>query len=651
MAPFYEHPTTGTGTSAGLMFFVNLVYLATALRGVAIRRDRHAFCILGFAAANAVFVVRPTRRSFRVARLRTVCSLLAWMSHTLETAYFLPAVVRLTHWVVWMVLLGCTALYYYPFARDGILLYVLRGTTWESVLLLTNRVARGIGYPLLLWFILGVLGSMQAFLCLAAIMLLVIAPFALYHPLCVLQDRLSDWRVRRARGPNGNAWNPAACMPPEVQLLVFHLLRTRGRFGSREHLARDTDFGCDVRLVPFSGARDLAAASRVCLAWRAAATDALYRDAVLLTAWRTCAFSKSLGARPALAHLVRRIVLPEWEVYSPEGEGRMHGATWSQFSAAIEHIVSHCVHATDIRLFRDQTPLLDHIPGLRAATGRVSHLAIQSGIPCRYGGLTEAHEPEEIDLTLLLGWLPALTSLTLTGQMVTFDVSALRHSQRRALGGISALCLGACTLEILDLVLLLRQLPRLRITELHSPEFSGSYGTIEIAELFATQRDTLVELRLLVKRNLPAEQRRIEFSALGAFSALSTLAINTYMLPALVALPPNLGELVVSFAPRSCDYRFRVTGGWKKHLFDAVAVVSSLAPTVPTLRSVQLWDVVLLKQLAHWSVAAFILRGMLSRAGVALDVNLFIEMFNNFRVKCDLTERKKMRRFFWKGVL
>ncbi|EJD34662.1 hypothetical protein AURDEDRAFT_176297 [Auricularia subglabra TFB-10046 SS5] len=119
-------------------------------------------------------------------------------------------------------------------------------------------------------------------------------------------DVLARWRIRRS------ATGAAARLPPEIQLQVFHLLRTRARFGAMERLPRGQRYFRPWRaMIPFAATRDLASAARVCRAWHGAETEALYTDVSLRHEGEVISLARTLAARPELALVVRRIRLPD----------------------------------------------------------------------------------------------------------------------------------------------------------------------------------------------------------------------------------------------------------------------------------------------------------------------------------------------------
>ncbi|EJD44306.1 hypothetical protein AURDEDRAFT_166688 [Auricularia subglabra TFB-10046 SS5] len=447
------------------------------------------------------------------------------------------------------------------------------------------------------------LGFLRAMLCIAT----GIAILALCEPICTLQDRIVDWKIRRARGADGNTRNPAARLAAEVQLQIFHLLRTRAAFGSRERLPCDRGFSRDFRFSP--GSRDLITARLVCVAWRAAATEALFYSVVIRSALDAQPFLHTITQHPELARLVRRIVFPE-------AHSRTESSSQTRLSLAVDQIASLCTGATDIALFYDEA-MLERVSGLSTVGMNLLRVELHGGRPDSLWN-RDADTPDELDIVSLLSILPNLVDLTLTRHRVILDTLVLQPPQQRVLGRLHTLRLGTCTTSAPLLLSLLKFLPNLRVLELRDPLFSDAGPVISFSDLLRVQHSALLDLALLFN----GTRTRIAFGNLGAFGAVRTLTVNAHMLAAIRVLPPVLTELIVSFAPYSSQEYPLHGSEYRKILIAAVGDVSALAPTTPTLRSVQLWDEIRLYQMPCWHVAGFMLHERLAPAGVALAINL-----------------------------
>ncbi|EJD34104.1 hypothetical protein AURDEDRAFT_131337 [Auricularia subglabra TFB-10046 SS5] len=564
---------------------------------------------LGTAAAGAIvhFGLLPRRSR----ALNATLSSLSWTGHTLETIRNFHRFSRHLTPLSAFALCACACAMIVAVFRKTSFPNVLRAhrcSTWRALLIILNFTALLLNAHL----ILSDLSSTPLYWCYVLGMPILAFSAVLYWPLCALQDAFARWRIRR------RATGAAARLPPEIQLQIFQLLRMRSRFGATECLPRGFRSFESWRAIPFAAARDLASAARVCAAWHGAATEALYTDVSFRHEKDVIALTLTLAARPELAVVVRRILLPEDAPYSPSQYSTVR-VKYDDFARAVDRLLALCTGATEVLLFRDSMPLTD-VPGFRAA-GHLRTVTIYGGPAFASGRQDDPQNRAEVDVLALLQHLPHLESLALDRQFVVFDAPIIPPPMLSALRNIHTLRLGECTVDVAALVRLLRALPRLRVADLRHVTFAPADTHTALSFLFSAQLGTLTELTLHVTRHKHLHPvPRILISDLGDFTALRVLRIDVPMLCALRIAPPRLEHLAVSMAPSSSTPYFRRVV--EKSIFTAAGNVRAVARNMPGLRSVQVWDEVALALLPAWRVAAIMLRVSLAPAGVDVAVNL-----------------------------
>ncbi|EJD40253.1 hypothetical protein AURDEDRAFT_127752 [Auricularia subglabra TFB-10046 SS5] len=593
-----------------LRLLQHLFIVLVTLEAVEIVRGnaRSRSLILG-TAGLVVLAIRLSRRRRLKHLLSIAISALSWTGHSIETTYrFVRFAQRMTL-PKWMFLFASIAIVLVvaaytlppPYPRQQ------NPVTLSAALVFLNITA--ILLDQVPQAICGLISWRFSLYRPVVALTVVTIPFFLYGPMCALQDSIAAWRIRRAarRTPR---------LPPEIQLRIFDLLRTRARFGINEQLPREHKFLRPWRAIPFSAGRDLSAAARVCTSWHGPATEALYRDVSLLSVEDVIALGRTLAARPELALHVRRIVFPEFADYSPT-EWNYPRTTYANFSSAVISILSLCTGVTDVLLFRDLMPLAD-IPGLREAR-HVRQVTIHAGphrlAPRKY--LTSTPDIEELDVGALLSNLPRLESLALNCQYVAFDTSTVNSAMVSSLARIHTLRLSACAAGSTQLIRLMRLLPRLRVADLRSLAFADSDPQTDIVHIFNAQLRTLAELTLLVPR-----KSRLLFGDFGSFTALRVLRVTADMLPAIRVVPSHLEALSVTLSPYSA--RMDLMIDFRTQLFFSVGAVRAFAHRAPPgMRSIALWDEVMLAHLPAWRIGAFMLYETFAPAGIDVAVNVF----------------------------
>ncbi|EJD39695.1 hypothetical protein AURDEDRAFT_171144 [Auricularia subglabra TFB-10046 SS5] len=403
--------------------------------------------------------------------------------------------------------------------------------------------------------------------------------------------RRSSWP--RRDGPGGKN-NPATDLPPEVQLQILHLLRTRRRFGEREWpLFPSTIYPREVEWVAgWSGG--VAPACAVCRARRDAATEALYSDVVLPNSRCLLAFVAALAARSELTRFVRRVAFPTAETRYPREDRVRH----------------------------------------RRARPRVRRLEITSGHHDE--SQVDSYVPHPLSVLPVIERLPRIESLTLTGGRIPVyeDIPLYDLILSTRFSHIVSLSLDACVLHVVALIELLAALPGLRTAELRNLSILGTRLPAKTA--FLRQHNTLQELIVSSTHRSAATASALMLGGLDSFAALRILAVNAHELGDLRILPPALERLIVPFAPYS-TYPERAC---RRCVLAAVGELRRLRGASPGLRAVQLWDEIFLAQIRDWKIAAFMLRAML---GIEVEVNLFLDWEDLRWCRTRLLARKAFR--------
>ncbi|EJD40367.1 hypothetical protein AURDEDRAFT_187017 [Auricularia subglabra TFB-10046 SS5] len=489
---------------------------------------------------------------------------------------------------------------------------------------------------LLPFFIIGAVASGALILLYSPVYLVELLSTLSFHGLCRLQDILSEtWR--RLKYGRTNARNRAAQLPQEVQLQIFLLLRARARFGSAERLM---DEWKPASPGAFSGCRDLAAVRLVCRAWTDAATEVLYADVTLVNARACVAFARGLLVRPRRAVLVRHIVFPEvsrrlsnhtaqpsvWSqsIYGSPGVRRM------DLKAAIDRLVLQCSRATDVTFFRDAADYTG-VPGLIQCAERLTHVSLRH--------LDNAGQYFTTFSTDALSQFPRLQSLTLQRHRLELSEATF------AFATLHTLRLGRCSMFLGVLHGWLAQLPSLRVI-FWRESAAHDAGSISLADLFAPRRHALVECTLITRDST----HRIELRDLDVFSSLRRFTVSAWMLPGLHALPPSLVELIVTTSPTH-SVVWRTPRQRRQILLDMAQCVVRLHRCSPWLRSVQLWDTIVLSYFEVWCVIAYLLREMLQPAGVEVAVNLILDRNEEENVRAKLWKDNRKRRLLWQDVI
>ncbi|EJD37757.1 hypothetical protein AURDEDRAFT_129245 [Auricularia subglabra TFB-10046 SS5] len=545
-------------------------------------------------------------RSLRLS-LSTALWLLGWAGHTAQTAHNVLAIVRtITTSDCAVIIALVTAVL--MLTRFG-LRALLGPLTWRRAPYLGNWCSQA------LYILLSARHSPAPYfgppVLVFGIWLLILA----IHR--VLKRRSS---LPRRAGSSGKQ-NLAADLPPEVQLQIFHLLQTRRRFGEREWpLFPGTISPREIDWVA-GWAGGVAPACAVCRAWRDAATEALYSDVVLPNSRCLLAFAAALAVRPELARFVRRVAFPTAETRYPR---------------EIEDIVRSCNGAVDFAFFRTGAEVLD-IAGLGLAAPRVRRLAITSGHHDE--SQVDSYDPHPLSVIPMIERLPRIESLALTGGRIPFyeeiPFTDLIFSTR--FSHIVSLSLDACVLHVVALIELLAALPGLRTAELRN--LTVLNPRVPVGNLFLRQGNTLQELIMSSTNRSAATASALMLGGLDTFALLRVLAVNAHDLCGLLALPPALERLIVSFAP----YSTRPGRACRRRVLAAVGELRRLRSASPGLRAVQLWDEVFLAQIRDWEIAAFMLRAML---GVEVEVNLFLDWEDLRWCRMRLLARKAFGRLY-----
>ncbi|EJD40377.1 hypothetical protein AURDEDRAFT_170560 [Auricularia subglabra TFB-10046 SS5] len=456
-----------------------------------------------------------------------------------------------------------------------------------------------------------------------------------FQSLCGVQDFLSGARRRTKYRHRTSA---AQWLPHELQLHIFALLRTRAAFGMTERLMAERE------LEPpgaFNGGSDLAAVRLVCRAWRDAATEALYADVTLVTARACIAFSRVLLAHPTRAQLVRRIVFPRASRNltndNPQPSSwvaRLIGIDVRRMDlkAAIDHIVVQCTRATDVTFFRTARTL-DGLPGLMQCAQRLTHLAVRH---------LDGENPFCAPFPLAaLERFPQLQSLTLQHHHLVIPPSMTPAPT------VHTLRLGRCLLKFEALHMLLAHLPNLRVLALRDTAVLDQVPLVRLALLFAPAHTILTECALIDVQRVSVPK------SLTFFSALRRLTICAWMFAKVKTVPPLLQELIITTAPSPTAGRATATRRRKALLDIARRLVRLLTRNVdaPSLRSVQLWDTVLLSQLPDCSVVAYVLREMLRPAGIDVAVNVFLVYGQEKELHARFRRERRNRRLLWRDVI
>ncbi|EJD38739.1 hypothetical protein AURDEDRAFT_172232 [Auricularia subglabra TFB-10046 SS5] len=461
------------------------------------------------------------------------------------------------------------------------------------------------------------------------------------------EDSLSEQlrRMKRRR-------DLAAQLPTEVQLQVFHFLRTRALFGANERLSDPSPYSSAI--VPFSAARDLAAARAVCRMWHDAATEAMYYDVVLFSATACIAFANSLLTHADLAPLVKRVVLPEisyrlehvrsthWN--EPLQPGGRH--QWQELKDAVTTISIQCSNAADWTFFHFNS-YINAVTGLvhQLSPGRARHLAIRSAL--RELKFDTSGRQDVFYLSATLHDLAHLESFALHRSRLRVTSSPV------PLATLHTLRLSTCTMRLDALTTFLTCLPNLRTLDWRDSAFDD-VAEVALSTMLASHLSTLVDCTVIPPEHSPAS---ILLGDLSPFVSLRSLALRADMLPQLDVTPPRLERLVVSFGPwpgysNSRISLFRVH--WRRNIFDAAHALMRGVPRwrefhSPALREIQLWDSVLPWQMATWTIASFLLRQTLSPSAVEVAVNLFLAKDED--VRANFQWRRMKRWLLWQGVL
>ncbi|EJD38736.1 hypothetical protein AURDEDRAFT_172229 [Auricularia subglabra TFB-10046 SS5] len=426
-------------------------------------------------------------------------------------------------------------------------------------------------------------------------------PPALVYLLCVwllgcfyALEGVLESQYRDKYGCSSNAGNKAAELPQEVQLRIFHLHRTRAKFGE-DLLEMDL-----FNMMPFSAHKDLAAVRLVCLEWHDAATEALYTDVNLHEPHACVAFSSTLLMRPELARLVRRVAFPQssrdlsilpthaidnMAINSKDSETFRFALT---LKLAIKNIVRLCDRAEDLRFFKNAKQLKD-VSGIVQCASHVAHLSLRLR-----ADLHEWWQARELDLvprTLPVDGFPRLQTLTLQNH-------ALDPLLLVPLIGLQTLRLSHCVMELSAFHALLIRLPHLRSVFWRNHHRMDAHS---MGELFGPHHGDLKleELTLIGSMHRETE---LSLHDLHTFHALRKLTITARMLSSLNLPPPSLARLTITFAP----FYLWDGGSAKEHwLGDLLDVVGYLVHRVPEWREmwspdlgyIGIWDVVSRRQL------------------------------------------------------
>lgn len=514
---------------------------------------------------------------------------MAWAGHTAQTLTYLLATAKIINLSDCIFLVALLALFEavwesnWPINR-GILHELVGPLTWKQAPYLTNWGSQ------VLW---AVLKARR----LHILYLVFLPPFLLWNFYCMVNfvrfiDIVDDDRRLKALGADSNTRNPAARIPPEVQLHIFRHVMMFMRLRAEEQPCNTSN----VRTRPAALNPGLPATCSVCRAWHDAATEVLYVHVRFTNARCTQRFARTLSERPALARFVRSIVFPDAAPQEPH---------------VVERIVRCCVSATQVSFFRTETSIYD-VPGLTFVAQQVRTLVVNAG---HHGA--GPYRPPEFNMSTVPAMFPNLESLTLSRQNILFAYEDLRPETVRVLRSLRALHLDRCTFKFIALARLLSAMPRAQTVELRNMSPRGQLCSAE--SLLVAQRLSLRALLLASTVRSAQTGSLVCLCDIHALPALRTLALNARELPHLRALPPALEELVVSFSPYSA-WQTRPT--CRQSALSAVRVIRALAPSAPALRAVRLSDEVDLADVPDWKIAAFLLREMLR--GISVEVNLHL---------------------------
>ncbi|EJD36043.1 hypothetical protein AURDEDRAFT_188497 [Auricularia subglabra TFB-10046 SS5] len=483
--------------------------------------------------------------------------------------------------------------------------------------------------------------------------------FIIYDCLVPLQNHLSNRKRRWIHLTNVR--NPAARLPPEIQLRIFHILATRGQFG------RD-DRGHRGPLGAPSPA-SLRACTLVCRAWHGCATEVLYTDASLCAAKRCVLFARTLAARPELARAVRRLELPTEMRYLPDLT-REHSLQpvykrkyfplrtsgplmWKDFKAAVDRLLVQCVNVDDVVL---------HTAGdLRRTTGLAQCLSKSRRVPIRRLALGSPEAPERLHVPDV-PWTLTTLEFPVSDNTDPFAhmefLSFYRHQlyaselsfQRFPV--LHTLELVWCEFEVLYLAALLAHLPNLRALrwrEIFLIDLNNGWQFARpLADVLRSPvQDLITDVSVRQAAGLVAGD-------LSGFLALTTLTLNAGLLFTLTRVPPQLHTLIVveirGADPQDLERAYSESMLW----WAATQLKTSITPwreQAPDLRLVQLWDQTDRQGMQVWKIVSFLLEAYLASRGVALDVNLTLDTDTQEHYRERFRDQEMVRRYLWRDVL
>lgn len=483
-----------------------------------------------------------------------------------------------------------------------------------------------------------------------------------YECLVPLQDYLSERKRRWTHRTNRR--DPAARLPPEIQLRIFTILAARGRFGRDDRGHRWLG-----PLGPPSPA-SLRACTLVCRAWHACATEVLYADATLHTAIRCVGFARTLALRPQLARAVRRLELPAEMRYLPNLTReealqtvytRKHwplparGALlWKDLKAAVDRLLVQCVNVDDVVL---------HTAGdLRRTTGLAQCLSKSREVRILRLALGSPVAPDrlrapDVPWTLTTLEFPAADYIEPFAH-VEF-LSLYRHQlyasepSFTSFAALRALELVWCEFDVQYLAALLAQLPNLRAIRWCEIFLVDSNNAWQIPRplsdiLRSPFQDQLMELSFI--------QSGFGFAAgdMSGFLALTTLTLNGGLLFTLAEVPPQLRTLVVVEVRGDDPNNLPRAASESTLWWTAMHLKTHITPwreQAPDFQNIQLWDLTDRRGMPIWKLVAFLLEGFLACRGVALDVNLTLDRETEEHYQEKFTDREMVRRYLWRDVL
>ncbi|EJD35264.1 hypothetical protein AURDEDRAFT_147475 [Auricularia subglabra TFB-10046 SS5] len=484
-------------------------------------------------------------------------------------------------------------------------------------------------------------------------MLLVVGLYGGLLPLQLfLSERKRLWTLRT----NDN--NPAARLPPEIQLRIFRLLASRTHFGHDER--GHQWLGPPGPPSPSS----LRACALVCRTWHACAVEVLYTDVSLCLLKHCIRFSRAIEQRPGLAQLVRRLELPgevrglpgltpEHAVKPVYHQKRIrtpkkHLILWKDLRAAVDCLIVHCVHVDDIVLHGAGE--LDNFLGLAQFVPRLRRLALCS--PNSYANINGINLPWGAQVL-------KFPSRALPLQFARLEfLSLYRHVLRAAqvdfpgdfvLAELHTLELVWCDFDEPWLASVFGRAPQLSVLRWRQVfvHDQPQFASLPAPQLLRTVQERLAELSIRQQAGLSADD-------LSPFGAVTTLTLSSTLVHSLTHTPPSLRTLIVR------DIRGGIPESPKDRVADSILwwlvlhikrAFPAWAAESPDFKELEFWDVTNRRGMGIWKLVSFLLRGHLDQFGVSLEVALTLDFDTQNYYIGKFDDQEMIRRFLWKDVL